>query len=199
MSASDNFTGEMVLRGAFRPASEAIAVVVPTGTPLAVIGQIYDITLGFGRTADTNIYTAGDVIGINAAGSPGSAIHTLAAAGPAGALMMLVKLELTIGAAAVNAGMANFRTHFYNAAPTAILDNAAFDLTSTDQAKHLGWIDLPTPEDLGSVLKTTVAPFIPFKLADGQTDFRFELETRGGYTPASGTIYTVRAVFARIG
>jgi hypothetical protein len=169
--------------------------------PLPVAGSVYqdvyEVALAFARTADTNQYTAGDVLGINAAGSPGSAIHALASAGPAGALMTLEKLQLDIENSSVPSGMANFRLHLYDASPTAILDNAAFDLTSTDKAKHLGWVDLPTPEDLGSMLKTFAVPMLPVKLASGQTSLYFELETRGTYTPASGTTYRVVATFTR--
>ena len=183
------------------PVAVSVADPLPVNPYASGLSLVSDITLAITRPSNTTAYNAGDVIGIADAGTPanaGSAIHALAAAGEAGALMLLAKLELTIGLSAVPSGMANFRLHMFNATPTAILDNAALTFVAGDQAKHLGWVDLPTPEVVGSLLKTTVSPFLPFKLAAGQTDFKFLLETRGGYTPASGTIYTGRAVFARL-
>jgi hypothetical protein len=166
------------------------------GTPVPVASVGYESSKSVTRPSNTTAYTAGDVIGIADAGTPanaGSAILELANLGPAGGDVVVDKVELTIELNAVPSGMANFRAHFYNASPTAILDNAAFDLPVADDAKHLGWVDIVTPEDLGSVLKSSAIPLQSFRLAPGQTSLWVILETRGGYTPASGTVYKLRA------
>lgn len=139
-------------------------------------------------------YTAGDVIGIADAGTPanaGSAVLSLTALNAAAGRSSIIKVVLTIGLSAVPSGMANFRLHLYNASPTAILDNAAFDLVSGDRTKHLGYIDLVTPEDFGSTLFTQWSGISDFQLAAATTQLWGQLETRGGYTPASGTTYTL--------
>lgn len=139
-------------------------------------------------------YTAGDVVGIADAGTPanaGSAILSLTALNAAAGRSSIVKVVLTIGLSAVPSGMANFRLHLYNASPTAILDNAAFDLVSGDRTKHLGYIDLVTPEDFGSSLFSQWSGVSDFQLAAATTQLWGQLETRGGYTPASGTTYTL--------
>lgn len=172
--------------------------------PNYVGSRIHVATFSFTRPENTTAYDAGDVLGIADSGTPanaGSAIHSLTwdKSPRPGALLMLVKADLVVGLAAVPTGMANFRGHLYNAAPTAILDNAAFALTSTDKDKHLGWFDLATPEDLGSQLKTFASPFVPYLLLTTSQDFKLLLETRGGYTPASATAYSGKLVFVEIG
>jgi hypothetical protein len=150
-------------------------------------------TLSFTRTADTTAYAAGDVIGINASGSAGSAIHTFTSVGPAGTPIVITGADLTIGLTAVPAGMSSFRLHLYTASPTAILDNAAFDLVTADRGSHLGFIDLGTLVDYGSTLYTSALNVnLQTKLADSVTSLFGELVTVGGYTPASGTAFQVR-------
>ena len=161
----------------------------------------YPTSKAFTRPENTTGYTAGDVIGIADSGTPanaGSAIHKLTSCGPAGGVVRLAELALQIGLTAVTSGMANFRVHFYNANPTAILDNAAFDFVSGDRGKYLGYVDLVTPEDFGSTLWTQgpVPRDKELQLASGQTSFWVQIETRGTYTPASATAYTLIADFA---
>lgn len=149
--------------------------------------------VSFARTADTNAYTAGDVIGINASGSPGSAIHEFTSAGQAGGNIVITGVDLTIGLTAVTSGMSAFRLHLYNASPTAILDNAAFDLVSGDITKHVGYIDFATPVDYGSILYTSSLNVnLQVKLATSVSSLYGELVTVGAYTPASGTLYQIR-------
>jgi hypothetical protein len=96
--------------------------------------------------------------------------------------------------------MGAFRLHLYTATPTAIADNAAFDLVSGEVANYAGYIDLPAPQDLGSTLFTqTDYCGTAVKLASASTSLFAELETRGGYTPASGTAYNLRVMTLEAG
>ncbi len=163
---------------------------------IGVNGKSYRSVVTITRPSNTTAYTAGDVIGIADAGTPanaGSAIHTLSSIGPSGGYVMIQSIELFIGLAAVPSGMAGFRLHFYTASPTAILDNAAFDLVSGDVAGYVGYVDLPTPQDFGSTLFTQ-ADYAGrlVKLASANTSLFAQLQTTGAYTPASGTVYTLR-------
>jgi hypothetical protein len=56
------------------------------------------------------------------------------------------------------ASAADYRLHLYDAAPDAILDNAAWDLPAVgnDRSKYLGFIDIVLPADLGP--RNTVRP-----------------------------------------
>lgn len=171
--------------------SNPLPVVSSAPTSTATAGALS--TVSFARTADTNAYTAGDVIGINAAGSPGSAIHTFTSAGPAGGVVFITGADLAIDLTSITSGMSSFRLHLYNASPTAILDNAAFDLVTADIAKHIGFIDLGAVVDYGSQLFTSAMNVnLECKLATGVTSLYGELVTVGAFTPASGTTFQIR-------
>jgi len=155
------------------------------------------------RPSNTTGYTAGDVIGVADSGTPanaGSAIITLPNIGPAGGYILVQSVRLMIGLSSVPAGMGAFRLHLYSATPTAILDNAAFDLVSGDVGKYAGYIDLPAPQDFGSILMTQ-ADYAGtlIKLASGSSSLFAELETRNAFTPASGTLYGLRVLTLEAG
>jgi hypothetical protein len=155
------------------------------------------------RPDNTTGYTAGDVIGIADSGTPanaGSAIHTLSNIGPAGGFILVQSVRLMIGLSAVTSGMGAFRLHLYTASPTAILDNAAFDLVSGEVSSYAGYVDLPAPQDFGSILMTQADyPGTLIKLAAGSSTLYAELETKGTFTPASGTLYDLRVLTLEAG
>jgi len=171
--------------------SNALPVVLSSPTSTATAGAVP--TVSFVRTADTTAYAANDVIGINAAGVAGSAIHTFALAGPAGGNVVISGFDLTIDATAIPAGMTTFRLHIYDASPTAILDNAAFNLVTADQLKHLAVLDNVTMADYGNSLfgiNANIGHHV--KLASGVTSLFGQLVTNAAFTPASGTAFQIR-------
>ena len=155
------------------------------------------------RPDNTTGYTAGDVIGIADSGTPanaGSAIITLPSIGPAGGYILVQSVRLMIGLSSVTSGMAAFRLHLYTTSPTAILDNAAFDLVSGEVSSYAGFIDLPTPADFGSILVSQLDyAGTLLKLAAGSSTLYAELETRGAYTPAAETLYDLRVLTLEAG
>jgi len=165
------------------------------GSSVTVDGKAYRSIVSFIRPGDTTGYTAGDVIG-----SSDTAIHTLSGIGPSGGHVLVQNVFLSIGASSVPAGMGAFRLHFYSASPSGIADNAAFDLQSGEVASYMGYAELPTPQDFGSTLYSQ-AEYVgrQLKLASGQTSVLAELETRGAYTPASGTTYEIRVATLEAG
>jgi len=170
---------------------------------MGVAGGAFRSAVTITRPSNTTGYAAGDVIGIADSGTPanaGSAIHSLSSVGPSGGYVLVQSVRLMIGLSSVTSGMGAFRLHLYTASPTAILDNAAFDLVSGDVSKYAGYIDLPTPQDFGSILMTQ-ADYAGtlIKLAAGSTSLFAELETRGAYTPASGTLYDLRVLTLEAG
>ncbi len=154
-----------------------------------VTGAAFRSIVTITRPSNTTAYTAGDVVG----DTGGSAIISLTAAGPTAGFVIIQSVSLMFSDSAVPSGMGAFRLHLYSASPTAIADNAAFDLLSSDRANYMGFIDLPTPADLGSSLYTqTDYPGRLIKLATASTTLFAELETRGAYTPASASTVQVR-------
>lgn len=182
--------------------SEPVYPVAGAGGGLVVGGLSYHPTISLTRPSNTTAYAALDVIGVADAVTPanaGSAIHELALAGPAGGSVIIVGAELAIHLAAVIAGMTGFRIHLYDASPTAILDNAAFDLVAGDRAKYLGYVDVGAVVDLGSTLYAAADGLNKLvKLAAAATSLFAQIQTLGGYTPSSGdvaklTLHTVAA------
>ena len=156
---------------------------------LTVDGKAYRTTATITRPSNTTAYTAGDVVG----DTGGSAIISLTAAGPTAGFVILQSISLVFSDSTVPSGMGAFRVHMYSASPTAIADNAAFDLLSGDRATYMGYIDLPAPQDLGSTLYTqTDYPGRLIKLAAASTTLFVELETRGAYTPVSASTVSIR-------
>lgn len=144
-------------------------------------------TVSFNRTSDTNAYTGNDVLG-PATGS--TAAINFSGLGGVGEDVLLTSTTLLIALSSVTSGMTSFTLHLYNGLPASALgDNAAFDLPSGDRVNYLGAIALGTPVDLGASLfveANNIQKHI--KLTDNLYGY---LVTAGGYTPASGTTYTV--------
>lgn len=156
---------------------------------LTVDGKAYRTTTTITRPSNTTAYTAGDVVG----DTGGSAILTFTSAGPSGGFVIVQSVSLVFSDATVPSGMGAFRLHMYSASPTAIADNAPFDLVSGDRANYMGYLDLSAPLDLGSSLYTQVDyPGRLVKLAAASTTLYAELETRGAYTPLSASTIQVR-------
>ena len=174
---------------------ESIKVSTISGKPLSiddntssltVDGKSYRSAVAFNRPSNTTAYTAGDVVG----STTGSAIHTLSTAGPSGGYVLIQSVSMATHDTSVPSGMASFRIHFYNTSPTAIADNAPFDLLTADHNKYLGYVDLSTPQDFGSSIYTqTDYSGRLVKLATGSTNLFIEIETKGAYTPVSAVTF----------
>jgi len=156
------------------------------GSPGAGSGYSAPVTLT--RTADVNLYAANDVVGA-AVGS--TAALTFANMGPSGGEIAITSVALEIDIAAVIAGMTSFDLHLYNVTPPSALgDNAAFDLPSGDRASYLGRISLGTPVDLGSTLRVETEQ-INKQIKLASTSLFAYLVTVGTYTPASASVFVV--------
>lgn len=156
---------------------------------MGVAGTAFRSTVTITRPSSTTAYTAGDVVG----DTGGSAILTLSSIGPSGGYVLIQSAALIFSDSTVPSGMGAFRVHFYNASPTAIADNAAFDLLSGDRSKYMGYIDLSAPQDLGSTIYTQLDyPGRLIKLATDSSALFAEIETRGAYTPASASTVELR-------
>lgn len=156
---------------------------------IGVAGTAFRAAVTVTRPSNTTAYTAGDVVG----DTSGSAIITLSNIGPTGGFVLIQSASLVFSDTAVISGMGAYRLHFYNASPTAIVDNAAFDLVSGERSSYVGYIDFATPVDFGSSLYTQVDfPGRLIQLASGSSTLFAELETKGAYTPASASTIAVR-------
>lgn len=141
------------------------------------------------RTADTNAYTANDVIG--AATGATSAVE-FTDMGPADGRISIIGASLRIDASALIASEATYNLHLYSITPPSALgDNAAHDIPSGDRASYLGYVALGTPVDLGSTLWVKQDSLqIPVRLSS--TSLWGYLVTVAGYTPTSARVYNMK-------
>lgn len=98
------------------------------------------------RPANTTLYTANDAIG----DTGGSAILTFAGMGVAGQDVLVTGIEVRADTATLPTANGNLTLRLYNASPTAIADNAAWDLVSGDRSKWLGDFSIGALVDKGS-------------------------------------------------
>lgn len=163
--------------------------------PVTVAGSesAFSAVVTLTRTADTNSYTANDVVG---AATGSTAALTFANMGPPntidGGRVMITSVAMEIDSTAVISGQTSYRLYLYNVTPaSAFGDNVAFDLLSAaDRAAFLGYVDLGTPVDIGSTLYVeTNGVNKQIKLA-GTNLFAY-LVTIGAYQPASATVHVI--------
>jgi hypothetical protein len=141
------------------------------------------------RNNDTVAYTAGDVVGGDTAA--GGAVWTFSGVGVAGADVLIDSAELQIDVASIPSGQTSFDLYLYSVAPpSALADNAAFDLPSGDRASFLGKISLGTPVDLGSTCYVSVEGINKHVKLSGTSLFAY-LVTAGAFTPTASSVRKV--------
>jgi hypothetical protein len=141
------------------------------------------------RPANTNTYTALDVIGTAATSTMAISLAPV----EVGSHYIIMGASLRIDLAAVPASMTSFRLHLYSAAPTAIVDEGAYNLIEADRDKYLGWIDFDQPTDLGDTIYTCKENINMKRKLAASTDIVYGvLQTVGALVGASGTVFTVK-------
>ena len=137
------------------------------------------------RPANTTAYTANDVLG--------GAI-TFTGMGPSpGGEVIITSVQMEIDVTAIPSGMTSFRLYLYSVTPpSALADNAAWDLPSGDRASYKGYVDLGSPADLGSTLYVeTNGVNKQITVPSGGSLFGY-LVTNGGFTPGGNSeVYVV--------
>lgn len=142
---------------------------------------------GITTAASSANTTAGSIT----TGNAGSAILSFSNIGPASGNIKITDVSMRVDVAAVWAGSGAFRLHLYNASPTAILDNAGFDMVSGDRAKYLGFVDLAAPVDMGSTIYSQNKEVNKTVKLAGSGTIYAQLQTIAGYTPAASEVYTI--------
>lgn len=150
---------------------------VNAGGVSSVQGFGYDVVASITRPANTTTYTARDVVG--------GAI-TFTGLAPAAATILLTGSQFELDIATIPSGMTSFTLYLYNVTPpSAVADNAAFDLASGDRASYLGKVDLGTPIDEGGTCYIETSFTKQIKTASANV-FGY-LVTTGGYIPAANS------------
>ena len=157
----------------------------------------YSSVVTLTRTADTNAYTANDVVGSSVAA--GGAVLTFPGSGITNSDMMVTSVQLQINDTGVISGETSYRLYLYNATPPgAYADNTAWDLPAGDRSAFVGYVDLGTPVDLGTTLYVETSN-INKQLKMGATSQLFGyLVTNGAYTPTSARVYVITIHLASV-
>ncbi len=131
-------------------------------------------------------HIANDVVGATAA-----AITFPSICPAASREIVLTSASLRYNTTAVPAGMTSFRLYLYNVTPpSALADDAPFDLPAGDRASFLGYVDLGTPVDLGSTLYVETNG-IQKQLACASTSIFGYLVTNGAYTTVTADVVVI--------
>lgn len=176
-------------------ATDIVSATLPVGYGASgAAGRVVTAALGAGvkvsvtRPSDTTGYTAGDVVGVTGGGT---ACITFANIAPAAGDVVITSLQFQRNVTALISGEAGYKLHLFSVTqPGAQVDNAVFDVASGDQASYLGFIQIPTPTDIGSTLISTVDG-INKQVTLASTSLFGVLVTDGAYTPASATVHVV--------
>jgi hypothetical protein len=140
-------------------------------------------TVTFARPANTDAYLAGDVVG--------GVLYFRDVSQIASAEVLITSTGLRVDLTAVTSGMTSFRLQCYRETPpSALADNAPWDLPAGDRSVYAGYIDLGSPADVGSTLYVQ-ADQVNKHLKLTETGIYAYLTTIGAYTPASATVMSV--------
>lgn len=148
-----------------------------------------DTCTGISTAASSTNTTAGSA----SSSTAGSAILTFFPVTNPGESVYITDVNLDWHVSSLPSGASTFRLHLYNEAPGAILDNAAWDLSSAgDRGKYLGYVTIAQPVDLGSTLTSqNVVVNKLVRLAPQTNAIYGVLQTVTGFTPASGSVFKV--------
>lgn len=141
------------------------------------------------RPNDTNAYLANDVIG---AATGTTAALTFAIGDQGGGEVLITSATMRIDANALISGETNYYLALYNVTPPSALgDNAAWDIPSGDRAAYLGDINFSTIVDRGSTLWIE-ANGIQKQVSLLTGSLFAYLVTAGAYTPTAQRVYNVQ-------
>lgn len=184
LRASD---GSAISLGQAAAAASLPVVLASDQSGLSFASQAYSAALTITRPANTTAYAANDVVG---------GALTFPTMGPTGGRILLTSAQLEIDVTAIPSGMTNFLLALYNVTPpSAIADNAAWDIPSGDRASFLGLIDLGVPVDRGSTLYVETNGINKQVKLAGTSLFGY-LVTIGGFTPAANSEVYVATLHA---
>lgn len=159
---------------------------VGTTDSVSVKSQGFSSKVSITRPANTTAYTAGDVVGATAAAI------TFSNMGPsAGGEIMITSAAFEIDQSAMISGETSYRLYLYNVTPpSALADNAPWDLPSGDRASFLGYIDLGIPVDLGSTCYVE-ENILNKQITLASSSLFGYLVTSGAFTPTSARVQDI--------
>jgi hypothetical protein len=159
-------------------------------TPLASSGYQVTCSTDITRPADTTAYAANDAWA-DSTSSPASGGFTLTgaarASGGSGVITDIYFLSSAVPGTLLQAEM-----HIFDAAATAVNDNAAWNLSDADAKLRVAVVPFTLVADANNSFYHAQNLNIGFTCA-GSANLRYLIKVKNAYTPASGEVLTVRA------
>lgn len=118
------------------------------------------------------------------------AVLSFASLGAANDLICILGSRVKYDGAAVPTASTGYRLHLYNASPTAIADNAAFNVPTADLAKYIGYIPISVLVDNGDTC-ISWDNNINFTAKLAGTGLYGILQCMSAETPAASAVFTI--------
>jgi hypothetical protein len=165
-----------------------VTLVNSQGVPLYAAPLGFSANYTFTRPNDTTAYTINDVIGDVARGA--TLIFNFAPIVPAsGAEVVIDAVRFEHDTTALVSTEASHAIAFYNRPPpSALADNAAYDVTANDRASYQGVLTVGTPVDIGSTLYVEISNQNK-RVSLLTPNLYAYLTTAAGYTPVALDVY----------
>lgn len=164
--------------------------------PLVVNGTLGVSTQAYTATASLTINAASAHLANDVVGASAAALTFANLCPAAGREVIFTSTRLRYDIAAIPSGMTSFRLYLYNVTPpSALADDAPFDLPSGDRASFLGYVDLGSPVDLGSTLYVETNGNQKQVTCASTSVFGY-LVTNGAYTTGTDVVTLVVKVVA---
>lgn len=191
--AADDISSVFYQRVKLSVGADGSATDVSSAAPLPVGGLVTRADTEFTRPANTTAYTAGDVVSNSTSATTlitlANAVRVNAGTG------YIVRVAVTTDLKSITP---KIRVHFYNASdPTVSVDNAAMRHLYVDNAKRLGYVDLPAmttgTDTTNSTMSMSVNDTCRLAVVAGAstTSLYAVLEALDAFTPASGQKFTL--------
>jgi hypothetical protein len=147
------------------------------------------------RPANTTAYAAGDVVGTASTGV--LTLNGAAKSNSGGGRILGVRLNKS-GTTVTNA---TFTVHFYNTAPTAVADNAAWDSLYAEAEYYIGStaLTLMTAGGAGGGFTSLVVnPPLWYQTASGSKALYAVITAAAAYTPASAETFKLSVTVEQV-
>lgn len=167
--------------------ADANKVVTKTGsvTSATLVNQGKQASATITLDAAADAHDALDVIS-TAAG----AILSFTSLGAANDLICILGARMKYNVNAVPPASTGYRLHLYNESPTAIADDAAFNVIAADLAKYIGFINISTLTDVGDNC-VSADDNINFTCKLVGTGLYGQLQCIAAETPAASAVFTI--------
>jgi len=176
-------------------ATERVRDAVEGDVTLAEMGHTTVAVAALTRPDDAAVYAAGDVVSDDTAAPTAQTISVARANNGGGVIQSALLVD-----SANQATKGNFEVWLFDAAITAMEDNAAFDPTDAEMANLVGVIRLGDAPNVGLVtagadgncVYTYEAPSLAFKCGAAVQTLWWVLVVRNAYTPVAEETFTLR-------